>query len=214
MTKVKICGITNLQDARLAVKFGADALGFVFARSPRCVSPAKAAAIIQQLPVFVKCVGVFVNSDKKSVLDILKKCRLDILQFHGDESDNYCAFFQKYCKIIKAFRIKDENSLKSVSLYEHVDAYLFDTYEKGRYGGTGKAFSYNALKKFKSDKPVIIAGGISPENVEEVLRQTKPYALDVSSGIEVTPGKKNARRMHSVIEKVKWFPVRTGLRGE
>ncbi len=213
MTKIKICGITNTLDAQEAVKYGADALGFVFAKSPRRVTIAQTKRIIKSTPVFIAKVGVFVNEKKDTVLKILNACRLDALQFHGDESDKYCAFFQKYCKIIKAFRIKDKDSFKTVFSYKHADAYLFDTFKESLYGGTGEPFSYRSLKSFKFDKPVIIAGGINPENAGNIFKIMTPYAVDVSSGIEKKPGKKDLLRMESVIKQIKNTAENPAARG-
>ncbi len=203
MTKIKICGITNINDAKTAVKWGADALGFVFTRSPRRINPKRAAKIIGQLPIFVSKVGVFVNAKKAEVLKVLKICKLDVLQLHGEESDKYCAFLRKYCKIIKAFRIKDRSSLKNIRAYRNIDAYLFDAYDENEYGGTGKSFNIKHLKNLKLKKPVIIAGGLTNQNVKSIVRRLRPYAVDVSSRIEASPGKKSEKLMQSFIRAVK-----------
>lgn len=203
MVKVKICGITNIKDAQNAVKMGADALGFVFAKSPRHICPQTACRIINKLPVFISTVGVFANAKKGEVLKVLKTCKLDVLQFHGQETDKYCAFFKKYCKIIKAFRIKDYSTLDKIHTYKNIDACLFDTYEKGIYGGTGKSFDWNLLKKLKFKKAIIVSGGLCPHNIKDVLRIIKPYAVDISSGIEQRPGKKSANKMKTFIQLAK-----------
>lgn len=203
MLKIKICGITNIEDATAAVNCGADALGFIFAKSPRRISPAIAKKIISSLPVFVSSVGVFVNAKKTEVLKILKICKFQVLQFHGDESDNYCKFFRKYCKIIKAFRIKDKKSLNEVLCYKYVDAYLFDSYVDDCYGGTGRQFKHSLLKNFRSAKPIIIAGGLDSKNIEYLIKYFKPYAVDISSSVEKSPGKKNIRQLRVLIQKAK-----------
>jgi len=203
MLKIKICGITNTQDALKACQYGADALGFIFAESPRKVSPKTVKEIIKCIPPFIAKVGVFVNADKAHVLCMIKDCNLDTLQFHGEETDKYCAFFQKYCKIIKAFRIKDKYSIDSIKNYVHADAYLFDSYSKNVYGGTGYTFSYNLIKNERFKKPVIIAGGINEKNCRKIANLLHPFAFDVSSSIELRPGKKDLKKMQNIIKKVK-----------
>ena len=203
--KIKICGITNIRDALCACEYGADALGFVFAKSKRKISLRTAASITGKMPPFVSKVGVFVNAQKKDVLRILKTCHLDVLQFHGEESDKYCAFFRKYCKIVKGIRLEHKESLKSVNQYNNIDAYLFDSYSENQYGGTGRSFGYSFIENIVFNKPIIIAGGINVKNFQQVLRLVHPFALDVSSSIEEKPGKKNLRKMKKLIEKVKAF---------
>ena len=203
MLKIKICGITNTLDALKACQYGADALGFIFAKSPRKVTPKAAKEIIKRIPPFIARIGVFVNADKSHVLRMIKNCNLDTLQFHGEETDKYCSFFQKYCKIIKAFRIKDKFSVRSIKNYVHADAYLFDTYSKDVYGGTGYTFSYNLLKHKRFKKPVIISGGINEKNCRKIANLLHPFAFDVSSSIESRPGKKNLKKMENLIKKVK-----------
>jgi len=203
--KIKICGITNLNDARAAVDAGADGLGFVFSKSPRRITSEAAKNIISKLPPFICKVGVFVNAGKAEVLKILKKCQLDTLQFHGEESDKYCAFFKKYCKIIKAFRIKDDIKKAQIIKYKNVDAYLFDSYVKGIKGGTGHMITYKRLENMNFDKPIIIAGGITAQNFKKICNKLAPFALDISSSIEVSPGKKNPRKMRKLIESAGSF---------
>ncbi len=203
MTKVKICGITNLADAQTAVEYGADALGFIFASSPREVTPKKAAEIIQRIGILTVTVGVFVDAPRRTVLDTLRLCRLDALQFHGDEDDKYCAYFAKYCKIIKAVSIRDKTALRSAVKYKHADALLFDTYSAERRGGTGKVFDWRLLQKHGLKKPLIIGGGINAGNCTKIIRMLKPYALDVSSSIEIKPGKKDRKLMAGLLKEIK-----------
>lgn len=203
MTKIKICGITNLKDALNAVKCGADAIGFVFAPGKRKITPTEAVLITKRIAPFINCVGVFVNAPKKEVLKIIRNCRIDTLQFHGEEDNKYCAFFQKYCKIIKAFRIKNSSSLKKIKTYKNVDSYLFDTFEKNKSGGTGNTFDQNILKNKKFGKPIIISGGLNSSNVSKTIRALTPYGVDVSSSIEYKPGKKSARLMSEFVKSVK-----------
>lgn len=203
--RIKICGITNLSDALAAVKCGADALGFVFSKSPRRISPNAAKKIILELPPFVSKVGVFVNAGKPQVLKIIKECNLDTLQFHGEESDKYCAFFRKYCKIIKAIRIREDTTQKQLFRYRNVDAYLLDSYVKGLKGGTGRLIACNQLENIKFNKPLIVAGGIGIGNFKMLCRKFTPFALDVSSSIEIKPGKKDLTAMAKLITAVKLF---------
>ncbi|MBU1043230.1 MAG: phosphoribosylanthranilate isomerase [Candidatus Omnitrophica bacterium] len=203
MTRIKICGITQEKDAVAAVALGADALGFIFAKSPRRTSLVQAKKICAALPPFISKVGVFVNAGQQDVLKAVKYCGLDTIQLHGDESDKYCAFFKKYCKIIKAFRVKDKSVLKVVSSYKNVDAFLFDAYDPECYGGTGKIFAHDLLKNVKFSKPIIISGGINPENVEKIISLLMPYAIDVSSAVEKQPGIKDLKKLKALISAVK-----------
>ena len=202
MTKIKICGITNEHDARYAAAAGAAALGLVFAKSPRRVTIAQARRIIDAVPPFVSMVGVFVNAPQREVLNVLKKCRLDVLQFHGQESNLYCAFFRTYCRIIKAFRIQDAQSITTAAGYPDVDAVLVDTFDRERYGGTGKRFSLDLVQEAGIEKPLIVAGGITPCNAGDVIRKVHPYALDVSSGAESAPGKKDPKKIRALFRSV------------
>ncbi len=206
MLKIKICGITNIRDALKACQYGADALGFIFAKSPRKVSPKTARAILERIPPFIAKVGVFVNADQDYVLRLIRECGLDTLQFHGEETDKYCAFFQKYCKIIKAFRIKDKHSVESIN-YRHADAYLLDAYSKNAYGGTGRIIAYDLLKGVSFKKPLIVAGGINDKNCRKIANLLHPFAFDVSSSIETSPGKKDLKKMKNIINKVKLLRV-------
>src|SRR3989338_5369964 len=186
---IKICGITNLNDAQVAVNAGAAALGFIFhKKSPRYISPSKVRAIVESLPPFVTPVGVFVNHSEHAVRDICRLARIATVQFHGDESPGYCKRFNHF-KIIKAFRVSDVFDFKSVFSYK-VDAYLFDTFQEGAPGGTGKTFNWDLLKNYKFDRPIILSGGLNPENVRQAVEAVRPYAVDVSSGVEKSPGVK------------------------
>ena len=203
MPKIKICGITNIKDALKACEYGADALGFVFSKSPRMIGIKAAAKIITELPLFVAKVGVFVNAEKNDVLEAIKVCKLDAVQFHGEEDDKYCAFFKKYSKIIKSFRIKDKTSIKTLKNYNNIDAFLFDSYTKNIYGGTGKTFPHKIISKLHLKKPIIIAGGINEENFRKIIYLLNPFALDISSSIELRPGKKSIKLLKNMIKAVK-----------
>ena len=194
--RLKICGITRLEDALLATSLGAHALGFIFSqKSPRYISPEKAQEIIKKLPPFVQTVGVFVNEKSETIKTIAQNCGLNLIQLHGDESPTFCEHLDLPC--IKAFRIKDEASLKGlVSYKDKVKGFLLDTYEKGQAGGTGKIFNWELAAKAKEyGIPIILAGGLNPDNIRAAIKTVHPYALDVNSGIESAPGKKNKMLM-------------------
>ena len=205
--KVKICGITSQADASAAVEAGADALGFMFyERSSRHLVPEKAAAIIASLPPFVSKVGVFVNAPEATVREITTRCGLDTLQFHGDETPEFCRRFAPL-KVIKAFRIRDEHSLKSLEQFT-TDAWLLDSYLPDQAGGTGVAFNWElAAQAREAGRPVVLAGGLNPENIAEAIHQVWPYAVDVSSGVESAPGRKDARLMRAFIAAVRGIEV-------
>lgn len=204
MVKIKICGITNTEDATWVANLGADYLGLVFARdSKRKVSMEKAQEIIEILPPYIEKVGLFVDEEPKAVDKILARLRLDILQFHGQEPPDYCAQFKGKAKVIKAFRIKDEESLQAVSLYD-VDFYLLDAFVEGEAGGTGTTFNWElALKAKELGRPLFLAGGLNPDNVTEAIKKVEPYAVDVSSGVEASPRRKNVDLMREFINKVR-----------
>ncbi len=203
MVKVKVCGITNLEDALAALELGADALGFVFAPSPRRIEVSKAGGIIAQLPPFVTTVGLFVNEAKARVRETLKKCHLNAVQFHGDESPQVCKEFMPGIKVIKAFRIKDEENLNQIGGYS-VSACLLDTWVEGKPGGTGKTFDWNLAVSAKDfGLPLILSGGLNPDNVARAIEKVGPYAVDVSSGVESAPGKKNHKLVREFIRKAK-----------
>jgi phosphoribosylanthranilate isomerase len=203
MVKVKICGITNHRDALLAVDMGADILGFVLAPSPRQVSPEKVRSIIETLPPFVSAVGVFVDEDEKTIKDIADFCRLNQVQLHGNESPDFCRRFRP--KAIKAFRLQDATSLLSIRAYQgHVQAVLLDTFQKGKAGGTGRIFPWDlAIKAKEFNLPVILSGGLNLVNVQQAVLTVKPYALDVNSGIEEKPGKKDPLLMKQLMGAVR-----------
>jgi phosphoribosylanthranilate isomerase len=199
---VKICGITEGEDALAAVKLGADALGFIFASSPRQVSMQKARRIINAIPPFVKTVGVFVNEGAKTIREHINYCGLDLVQLHGDESPEFCRELMPYT--IKAFRLKDDSGLQLCEDYQaNVRALLLDTYTKDKVGGTGKTFDWQLAVKIKeAGIPVILSGGLGPSNVTEAIQVVRPYAVDVNSGVEERPGKKSYVLMKELMEKV------------
>ncbi|MDD2582811.1 MAG: phosphoribosylanthranilate isomerase [Desulfuromonadaceae bacterium] len=201
MVRVKICGITNPEDALMAVEAGADALGFVFFRgSPRYISPRQAADIIRHLPPFVQTVGLFVNEESATVNSVADQCSLDIVQLHGEESPGYCAAIRR--RIIKAFRVKDAASLDEITKYP-VAACLLDAWSPAAHGGTGTTFNWDIAARAAASRCIILAGGLTPENVAAAAAIVKPYAVDVSSGVESEPGKKDAGLVSCFIRAAK-----------
>lgn len=202
-TKVKICGLTRLPDALAAVEAGADALGFMFfTGSKRHIAPATAAQIIRALPPFVAKVGVFVNASAETVRATIAECGLDTLQFHGEETPEFCRQFAPL-KVVKAFRIQNADSLKPLPEYA-VDAWLLDSYVAGQRGGTGEKFNWDLAAQAKElGRPVILAGGLTPENVADAVQQVWPYGVDVSSGVESAPGQKDAELVRRFVEIVR-----------
>jgi len=203
MTRIKICGITNVEDALAAVEFGADAIGFVFALSPRRVDAGQAKRIGDAVPPFVSRVGVFVNADP-GLLRVVQVCGLDAVQLHGDQSEPFAKTLTPYVRVIRGLRVKGARCLLRLKEYEAADAFLLDTYSKEALGGTGKTFDWGVAVKAKDfGKPIILSGGITPENVEEAIRRVRPYAIDVSSGVESEPGKKDHDKMKELIRNVR-----------
>ena len=202
MVQVKICGITRLEDAQVAVEVGADALGFVFyPPSPRYVTPAQAEQIIQRLPPFVTTVGLFVDVPLDIVHDVARRCGLDRVQLHGRETPEFCARVKH--PVIKAFRIKNVDSLANLPGYR-VAAYLLDAYVEGALpGGTGASFAWELAAQAKRYGPVILAGGLTPENIAAAITQIHPYGVDVSSGVECVPGVKDHQKIREFIQRAK-----------
>lgn len=200
--RVKICGITNPADALAAVAAGADALGFMlYEASPRCVSLAQAAAIIRELPPFVARVGVFVNPTEAFVRQAVAECGIDTLQFHGDESPEFCALFG--LKTIKAFRIQNADSLQALPPYS-TGAWLLDSFVPGQLGGTGARFNWDLATAAKQlGRPIILAGGLTPDNIAAAVQTVRPFAVDASSGVESAPGRKEAARVRAFIAAAK-----------
>jgi len=201
--KIKICGITSLQDAQDAVRAGCDALGFVFyKKSPRYIAPARARSIISRLPRRIAKVGVFVNSREASVKRIARACRLDMLQFHGDESPRFCSRF-KDRRVIKAFRVKASLDFKRLASY-NAYAYLFDACPKSGFGGSGRQFDWRLLKSRRGlPGEVFLSGGLGAANVKKAIRIVAPDWVDVSSSVEASAGKKEYRKMAQFVQAVK-----------
>jgi len=201
MVKVKICGITTLDDALMAVAAGADALGFVFfEKSPRCINPVAAAKIIAKLPPFVQTVGLFVNEEIEQINWTADFCGLDVVQLHGDEIPEDCQAVNR--RIIKAFRVQNIVSIDPLKKYQ-VSGYLLDAWCPDCYGGTGKTFNWEVAAAARQYGRIILAGGLSPDNVAEAVRVVQPYGVDVSSGVESAPGKKDGEKVKAFIKRAK-----------
>ena len=197
MVKVKICGITNLTDALLSVSYGADALGFIFyEKSPRFITVKVAEEIISVLPPFVQTVGVFVNETADDVNRIADTCKLDCVQLSGEESAEFCKKITR--RVIKAFRIKDERSLLPMPTYK-VGGYLLDAFVENLHGGTGETCDWTLVRRAEEYGPIILAGGLTPDNVAEAILQTEPYGVDVCSGVEESKGKKDPEKIKAFI---------------
>lgn len=201
MVRVKICGITTLEDALAAVAAGADALGFVFvAKSPRCVTPQKAAAMVRELPPFVQTVGLFVDEEAEQVNWTADFCGLDLVQLHGDEEPDDCVEINR--RVIKAFRVKDAASLAGINRYR-VAGYLLDAWTPEAHGGTGQTFDWGLARSAGIAGRLVLAGGLTPENVAEAVRVVSPYGVDVSSGVESAPGRKDPEKVREFIRRAK-----------
>jgi len=202
MVKVKICGITNVRDAVWAARVGADAVGFVMVRgTPRHIEPEKVRPIVMELPPFVARVGVFLDEEPETVIEIMDFCGLDYAQLHGHETPAQCARL-KDRKVIKAFRIRSEDDLRELEWYR-VDAYLLDTRVEGRAGGTGQSFDWSIARAARTRGQIILAGGLRPDNVAEAVVAARPYGVDVASGVEEAPGKKSRELVEAFIRNAK-----------
>lgn len=200
-TRVKICGITRVEDALEAVNQGADAIGLVFyAKSPRYVTPAQAAEIVANIPAFVTVVGLFVDAQAAEISDILSVVRLDLLQFHGDESPAQCRQYSR--PYMKAIRVKtDTNLVQYAADYSDAKALLLDAFAEGVPGGTGQVFDWKLIPQ-QLDLPVVLAGGLNAENVGQAIASVKPYAVDVSGGVEASKGIKDAAKIAAFMRGV------------
>jgi phosphoribosylanthranilate isomerase len=199
--KVNICGITSIADALVAAEAGADLIGLMFyERSPRYVTFARAAEIAQALPPYISRVGVFVNPDADTVMRAIGECGLSLLQFHGEETPEFCTQFGMMS--MKAFRVRDADSLLALPEYE-TDAYLLDAYSPDAHGGTGAKFNWDlAVAAKQHGRPIFLAGGLTPENVAQAVKQVMPFGVDVSSGVESAPGKKDPAKVRAFIQAV------------
>jgi phosphoribosylanthranilate isomerase len=203
MVRVKVCGITNLEDARSAAESGADAVGLIFAKSPRHVGVEEARKIAAALPEGVLKVGVFVNAEPEVVLRASSEVGLDYAQLHGDETPEAVAVVRKEgLKVIKALRVRDTGFLGAMERYV-ADLFLLDTYSEKVRGGTGERFDWGLAKALKGCGNIVVSGGLTPENVREAIRFFEPYGVDASSSLEDVPGKKNLERMRRFVSAAK-----------
>lgn len=202
MVRCKICGITRREDAIAVAKAGADAVGLVFyPPSPRAVSLEQAQEIVRALPPFVTTVGLFVDAEPDWVRHVLSQVPLDVLQFHGEESPEYCADFGR--PWLKAIRVSPETDvLAAVRLYDQAQGILLDAFVPGVPGGTGRCFDWSVLPK-QLPKPIVLAGGLTPENVQEAIERVRPYAVDVSGGVESSKGVKAPDKVRAFVREVR-----------
>ena len=202
MIKIKICGMTNLEDALFAANAGVDAVGFIFAPSPRQVTPETVRAISLALPPSVMRVGVFVNEAPERVNALARECNLDAVQLHGDEAPEDCRKIE--AQVIKAIRIKNNGSIPDLSAYEPiVSAFLFDTYSPNQRGGTGIPFDWTVLKTLSTTAHVMISGGLNADTLPLLLKTFTPYAVDLSSGVESAPGKKDHEKILEIVKLIR-----------
>jgi len=201
VVRVKICGITRKEDALAAVELGADALGFNFAGGPRLITPSQAANIVRSLPPFVVPVAVFANEWPEKLIEICRDLGIWTVQLHGEEPPDYLERLTGF-KIIKAFRVRSRQDVQAVSLYSP-DAALFDARVPDKRGGTGKTFDWNLMKFVPKGTSVILSGGLTPDNVTDAIRKVRPYAVDVASGVESSPGIKDRELLRRFIENAR-----------
>ena len=199
--KVKICGMTQLKDALFAVEQGVDAVGFIFyKKSPRAVTMKTVREIIKKLPPLVETVGVFVNESAERVNKMADYCGLDLVQLHGEESPAFCRKIRR--RVIKAFRVKDLQSIKQLAKFP-VSGFLLDTFSDNLHGGTGKTFDWNLALPAKKIGPVILAGGLTPSNIRQAVRQVRPYGVDVCSGVEKSSGIKDLEKVRVFLKNIR-----------
>jgi len=216
VTEIKICGITNLDDALAAAEAGVDALGFIFySRSPRCVSPRQAREIISALPPGVATVGVFVNDDPERIEEIAGFCGLNLIQLHGDETPDYCRRFPA-STVIKAFSPRSAADLKRAADYP-VRAILVDAFAPGLYGGTGKTSNWELARAIGERCPLILSGGLNSGNIREAIAAVSPDAVDINSGVESAPGRKDHDKINEIVEMIRRStdsrrPIFTGMK--
>ena len=201
-TRIKICGMTESYEIKKAVDAGVDAIGFIFVKaSPRYIQPEQAQEIIRELPPFVDAVGVFVDEDADVVDDIAQYCGLTVLQHHGKESPEYCAKMSR--RVVKAFQVNDRLSSELLDSYKDVVwGYLLDTYRKDMVGGTGEVFDWTVIEKLNIKRPLILAGGLDEKNVAAAINLVHPFCVDVNSGIETAPGKKDIKKIDKLVREV------------
>lgn len=208
-TRIKVCGITTIEDAEEAIRCGVDGIGFIFAeKSPRYISPDKAKEIVANLPPFIHVVGVFVDADPVEVQEIIDYCGLTHVQLHGSEDVEYCTKLSQDaaspCRVIKAFRVGPHSKPGDFQPYENsVKGYLLDTFVDGQEGGTGRVFNWSVVDSLDIQQPIFLAGGLTPENIAEAIKTVRPFAVDVNSGVEDEPGKKNYQKIQEMVDQVR-----------
>jgi phosphoribosylanthranilate isomerase len=204
MVRVKICGITNWADAKIAIDAGADALGFNFyAKSPRRVSASHARQIIQRMPRTVSAVGIFVDAPAAEIMRTAKAAKLGVVQLHGDESPRTVARLARELPVIKAFRVGPSFRVRDLQKYGDAAAFLLDGFDAKVRGGSGKRFDWSVARQAKRFAPVILAGGLTKQNAVAAIRQAQPFAIDICSGVEASPGKKDAEKLRAFMATVK-----------
>ncbi|MBF0154210.1 MAG: phosphoribosylanthranilate isomerase [Magnetococcales bacterium] len=207
MVRIKICGMTRLEDALAAIHLGADAIGLVFhPKSPRAIDPVRATALVAALPPFVSVVGLFVNHPPEEVHRIVRHCHLSVVQLHGDESPEVCRQISGgshgFLRVIKAIRVATRTDLQGVDAFP-VAGILLDAKAPHAYGGTGQVFDWSLLEGFRCRAPLILAGGLNPDNIQAAIQRVKPCAVDLSSGVESAPGIKDHALMRHFIARVR-----------
>ncbi len=207
-TRIKMCGLTREKDVIAGVDVGLDALGFIFHdRSPRNVYPDFVRAIVSKIPPFINCVGVFVDRDREEVEEIVEYCGLSHAQLHGSETPKYCERIERFaapCHVVKGFRVSDTSRKDEFTPYDDlVHGYLLDTYVKGSPGGTGSSFDWSIIQRLDLQRPMILAGGLNPENVVEAISTVAPFGVDVNSGVEVEPGIKDHESLAEFVGRVR-----------
>lgn len=200
---VKICGITNLEDAVNSIEAGADMIGFVFyQKSKRYIEPEKAALIVREISSFVTCIGVFVNEDVEEIKKVIDRTMIDMVQLSGDESPEVCEKLREIVPVMKSFKVS-ENFSSDILKNFAVDFVHLDSFLNGEYGGTGKTFNWDMVAGLSDQWKIILSGGLDADNVREAILKVKPYGVDVSSGVEEYPGKKSFEKVKSFIENAK-----------
>lgn len=201
-TRIKVCGMREMAEVAGVVAAGVDAIGLIFVeKSPRCVDRERAREIVASLPPFVDAVGVFVDQDAAEVNEIVRYCGLTEVQLHGAESPAYCAEIN--CRVIKAFQVKESLATADLAPYGGVVCgFLFDTFHEKIAGGTGQTFDWRLLQKISPLRPIVLAGGLTPDNVGEAIRQARPFAVDLNSGVEFAPGRKNLEKVRAAVAQV------------
>lgn len=201
-TRIKVCGMRDMAEVAAVVAAGVDAIGLIFVKkSLRYIDPDRAREIVGKLPPFVDAVGVFVDQDAVEVNEIVRYCGLTKVQLHGAESPAYCAEIN--CRVVKAFRVRESMTTEDLAPYAGmVSGFLFDTFHEKMAGGTGQTFDWHLLEKLTPPRPVILAGGLTPANVGEAVRQVRPFAVDLNSGVEFEPGRKDIDKVRAAVAEV------------